>query len=637
MSVVETLLETQPQKFGLWPSVWKLLRLRVRIMWNGFKRAKRGSKIGTIVLLVLLLGGMGFLFFISSLLLRFIQSPALTRYIDPVEFLNAIPTMVLTSAFFLMIMTNFGVLLQSLYLSNDMDFLVTSPLPMRAVFVAKLLEAILPTFGLFCAFSLPVLFGLGIASAYNVLYYLLLIAMLALLALAASGLASILVMAVVRVFPARRVAEVLGFLGAMVSILCGQSGNIMRAMDIKGDQVGATLGAFASLNTPWSPLAWAGRGLLSVGRGEWLPGLGLSALSLLLAGGLFAFTLYLAEQLYYTGWSSMQGSAPRKRALRARAKPVPAAVESIPAALTGALPARGDKPRAGLLPGPVRAMVIKDFLLLRRDPRNLSQLITPLILGFVMLFTTQTGRGRADNALAQAGMTNIELYFMILLGIFVGWMLMMNLASLAFTREGKSYWMLKSAPIRPWYLLGSKFIVSYLIPAAFSVIFLLVSFALRHLKLDHAALQRAGGAAQYCRVHRHLAGLWRHRREPGMGQRQPPALARRWRLLHVHRRFGSHPAQPVPVHRPARGLAGHLRGPRRAQRPPTALLPAGPAHRQRGRHRHGLHCPAPGRPQTDPHRRSKLRFIRQVLGSNASQYLPFGILLLIHRTLHQLF
>lgn len=481
MSVVETLLETQPQKFGLWPSVWKLLRLRVRIMWNGFKRAKRGSKIGTIVLLVLLLGGMGFLFFISSLLLRFIQSPALTRYIDPVEFLNAIPTMVLTSAFFLMIMTNFGVLLQSLYLSNDMDFLVTSPLPMRAVFVAKLLEAILPTFGLFCAFSLPVLFGLGIASAYNVLYYLLLIAMLALLALAASGLASILVMAVVRVFPARRVAEVLGFLGAMVSILCGQSGNIMRAMDIKGDQVGATLGAFASLNTPWSPLAWAGRGLLSVGRGEWLPGLGLSALSLLLAGGLFAFTLYLAEQLYYTGWSSMQGSAPRKRALRARAKPVPAAVESIPAALTGALPARGDKPRAGLLPGPVRAMVIKDFLLLRRDPRNLSQLITPLILGFVMLFTTQTGRGRADNALAQAGMTNIELYFMILLGIFVGWMLMMNLASLAFTREGKSYWMLKSAPIRPWYLLGSKFIVSYLIPAAFSVIFLLVSFALRHL------------------------------------------------------------------------------------------------------------------------------------------------------------
>src|SRR5512133_3353145 len=115
MSLVESVLQSQPQKFGLWPSVWKLLRLRVRIFWNGFIRAKLRQKIGTIVIAVLLVGGMALLFFLSSLLLRFLKSPELSAYVDPTEFLNAIPTLVLTSAFLLTIMTNFGVLLQSLY------------------------------------------------------------------------------------------------------------------------------------------------------------------------------------------------------------------------------------------------------------------------------------------------------------------------------------------------------------------------------------------------------------------------------------------------------------------------------------------------------------------------------------------
>jgi ABC-2 type transport system permease protein len=489
MSLAETLLESQPQKFGLWPSVWKLIRLRVRIMWNGFKRAKLGRKISTVIVLLILVGGMVGLFFLSSLLLRFLQSPELAEYIDPGVFLDAIPTLVLTMAFFLMIMTNFGVLLQSLYLSHDMDFLVTSPLPMRAVFVAKLLEAILPTFSLFCAASLPVLFGMGIASGYNVLYYLLLIIMLALLALAASGMASILVMAVVRVVPARRVAEVLGFLGAIVSILCGQTGNIMNTMDIQGSDVGATMGAAASLNAPWSPLAWAGRGMLAIGRGEWLTGLGLSGLSLLLFGGLFAITLYLAEQLYYTGWSSMQGSPQRKRAPRPepRAAPLPASGETAAPTITGALAGEGAKSRAGIIPAALRALVVKDFLLLRRDPRNLANLITPLILGFVMLFTTRGRAGQdgenAREALAKLGVMHIDSYFIIALAIFVGWMLMMNLASLAFSREGKSYWMLKSSPIRPWYLLGGKYIVSYLPSLVFSLLFVVVSFAIRGIDL----------------------------------------------------------------------------------------------------------------------------------------------------------
>lgn len=466
MSLTETIIDSQPAKFGLWPSVWRLIILRVRVWWNGFKRAKIGAKIGAVLLALVVIGLMVGLFWFSSFLLRFINSPELAAYIDPSAFIEAIPTMVLTGAFAITIMTNFGVLLQSLYLSRDMSFLVTSPLPMRAVFLAKLLEAILPTYTLFCAISLPVLFGLGAANGYSLWYYPLLLVVLGLLTLAAGGLASILVMAVVRVAPARRVAEVLGFIGALSSILCGQSGNLMGAAGVGEAQIGGALSIFTRLNSPWSPLAWAGQGLSAIGRGDWLPGLGLSLLSLGLAGGIFAGTLWLAEQLYYTGWASMQGSLRKKRARPLESQ-------------AGRSLSQAAKPARALLPGPVRAVVVKDLLMLRRDPRSLSNLITPLILGLVMIFTTRSGGEKAGEALSGFGLEHLEMYGLLLLAVFVGWMLMFNLATMAFTREGRYYWLIKVAPLRAWQLVLAKFIVSYLPTLAFCLVYLLLGFAIQ--------------------------------------------------------------------------------------------------------------------------------------------------------------
>jgi ABC-type transport system involved in multi-copper enzyme maturation permease subunit len=106
-----------------------------------------------------------------------------------------------------------------------MDFLLSAPVPIRAVFVAKLLEAILPNLALIALIGLPVLFGLGLSSGYNILYYPLVILVMGMLALSAAGISSLLVMAIVRVVSPRRVAEILGFFGAILSIICSQSAN----------------------------------------------------------------------------------------------------------------------------------------------------------------------------------------------------------------------------------------------------------------------------------------------------------------------------------------------------------------------------------------------------------------------------
>ena len=121
-------------------------------------------------------------------------------------------------------------LLQALYLSGDMDFLLSSPVPIRAVFVTKLLQAVLPNFGLIALFGLPVLFGLGLAGHYNFLYYPLVLLTMIALALAAAGLSALLVMLVARVFPARRAAEILGFIGAILAFTCSQAGKPLQLL-----------------------------------------------------------------------------------------------------------------------------------------------------------------------------------------------------------------------------------------------------------------------------------------------------------------------------------------------------------------------------------------------------------------------
>jgi ABC-2 type transport system permease protein len=450
---------------GLWSSVWKLLRLRVIIFISGFRRAKLRRKIGISVLALLILGLIAFVFTLSWLLLRFLRSPDLAQYVgDVTPLLESVPVLLIGGAFLGILVTSFGVLLQALYLANDMEFLLSAPLPLRSVFLSKLLQAILPNFSLICLFALPVLYGLGFSNGYNVLFFPLVLLMLAALALAAAGISSLLVMLVVRIFPARRVAELLGFIGAILSFVCSQSGNLARFDNFSGQQASQALELVTRFNQPWSPLAWAGRGLVDLGSGHWLSGIGFSVLTLGLAFGIFGAALTISEKLYYSGWASMQARQQKKKVQ----KKAQAEVSS---------------PLAGLVersvPAAIRAIFVKDLLSLRRDLRNMSQLVTPLIFGIVygILFLRNggqlpAGRGEAPRFFTEI-LKNLSLYGNVAISLFVGWMLVARLGMTAFSMEGKNYWLLKSAPISVGQMIFSKYMVAYLPSLAMGWLFLL--------------------------------------------------------------------------------------------------------------------------------------------------------------------
>jgi hypothetical protein len=128
----------------------------------------------------------------------------------------------------------------------------------------------------------------------------------------------------------------------------------------------------------------------------------------------------------------------------------------------------------------VWAIVVKDSATLRRDLRNISGLITPVIMGVVYaVFLIRSGgepppgRGEAPRWFME-GFRDVLVFGDIAISLFVGWVLSTRLATMGFSQEGRSWWILKTAPVAPARLLAAKYIVAYLPVAILGWAFLLV-------------------------------------------------------------------------------------------------------------------------------------------------------------------
>jgi ABC-2 type transport system permease protein len=274
--------------------------------------------------------------------------------------------------------------------------------------------------------------------------------------------------------------------------LCSQSGQFAEYGDISQDQTTQMLGTISRFDVPWSPISWASRGLAALGAGEWLTSIVYLLPALLLAGGIFMLSLIAAERLYYTGWASIQS---RKTKVKRRRASLPGRTSLFATLIQNQLSPS------------LRAILFKDWRVMRRDLRNMSQLITPLIFGviYAFMFFRNGGRPTPNEGNAPAVMVelmnNLSVYFNVGIALFVGWMLLARLAGMGFSQEGKQYWMLKSAPVSTTNLIASKYLVAYIPTLVLGWGFLLVitlvqgaSLSLLWFTLPVVALCIAGNA-----------------------------------------------------------------------------------------------------------------------------------------------
>lgn len=438
-----------------------LLRVRLQVLRNTFWRGKIGSKIGLVIAAAFIglaafglysavrfiVGALSDPDFAARLAELATENPGLPTDIRP--YLDAVPSALLFIALALLVLSSFSSLLNTLYLSGDLDMLLVAPVPMRAVFVVKFFDALAPLYLLLLILLGPALIGYGQGLGYGLAYIVVAVLVLLLFPLIPAGLGALLVMGVVRVLPARRAREIVGVLGGLIGVLFYIVSQFSREL---GSNLNSTdgLNALLASDFPLLPSTWAARTMVAAGAGQ--------AVALLIYGGLFvvvslavfAGCLGLAERLYYDGWSNVSGEGGRVRRPEANRRQ---AVERPPL-LERAF---------AFLPAQSRAVLLKDLRLFFRDLRNLQQVIFPLALAGIWIFRLFT-EPPPERLPGQAPVWIGELSSLASIGIafYICLALSSALAGSGISREGRAFWMLKLAPISPWRLLLGKFALAYL-------------------------------------------------------------------------------------------------------------------------------------------------------------------------------
>lgn len=417
---------------------WVILRGRIIIYLNWLRRTRGRKLLRPIILGLMGLGLTGLAYFLAVELFHAILA------LFP-EFVPGFIVLIFTGLTIFLLLTGVSAVLVQLYLSSDLNLLMSAPVPLSSIFIAKILESLLVT-GLPTLAGLMALIAYGQASSASLLYYpLAVLVLLAFLALMTS-VNFLVVIGVMRVVPARRAREAVTVLGTAMGaaiwafymlFLNGSNRAAALGQDLASLQPSAQL---LSDNLRWAPPGWAAAAVSSFLAGDWNT-LALNAGLLVAVSAAMILLAYAAfTRSFSFGWLGAR-EAPSK-ALGARH-------------LNGA----GHRREAALplLPRVDGAIVAKDWRVLSRDMRIMSRLIFPLVVVFVLSFGAFSGSSAAS--------LPPDLQFWRVVGLVVvllPYMFSSSLALSSIAYEGKAFPLLRLAPVPTTSLVRAKFLSWFL-------------------------------------------------------------------------------------------------------------------------------------------------------------------------------
>jgi len=397
-------------KFIIWKNTFfrgGMRRLIPRLVWYGL----------SVYLFIMVVRGTQELF---SLVLAFFPAGA-------GALLNTFFAGLFTIALFWGIGTN----LNQLFLRSDMELLLSLPISRRDIFLLKLAEA---TWSVLLGGLLGMAAGIGFGWAAGApwFYYPWLgVATLLLLAMLVS-LSLLLIMLVVRILPAKRARDLSTVLFTLVFgalwfgwMILTQRDEPMQ-MFIQNQDVLARLGH----TLRWLPTSWLTASLEALCYQEWGAFL-LSAIAVLAGAGVTVTLTYrVYDATFYRSWAAFHEMRPAVR------RPTAARRQKQPLL-------------ARLYPWPAREIAIKDWAILRRDPRWLSSLIMPLIVGAFYIYWL----GFQQRTSLPLG---AEFWVATLLCPFVAWFFALAVNVPAIGAEGKNIELVRSLPLSAGALMAAK-------------------------------------------------------------------------------------------------------------------------------------------------------------------------------------
>jgi ABC-2 type transport system permease protein len=401
------------------------------------RKAARGS-----TLKLFFFGIIGMLFWLAI----FVASLRILTYLKGVEEVGdtlgyKLMSMILIVSFALLIFSSILTALSKLYLSRDLQLVHAMPVSGYKIFAARWIDSTVESAWMVVIFTLPIFLSYGIVYQAGAFYYINTVMALVPLMINASAVGTVMVMLAVIVIPAGRLKSIFIFLGILSFVVIYLAVRLSRPELLVDPEVFDTaLVYITSLQTPSSPIlpsTWAYdsiRGGLSGGLSS---GLFNTALSWSFAATMVFVLVFVADAIYYKGYSKTQNAAVRLFKNRAA----------------------GGR-YLNFLPGPVKSFAVKEIKTFLRDQTQWSQLflIAALVVIYVYNFKVLP---LEKSPIKTVYLQNLFSFLNMGLALFVLTAVAARFAYPAVSQEREAFWLVKSSPLSLKSFLWIKFFVYY--------------------------------------------------------------------------------------------------------------------------------------------------------------------------------
>ncbi|NVL90512.1 MAG: hypothetical protein HWN69_05875 [Desulfobacterales bacterium] len=353
-------------------------------------------------------------------------------------------SMVLLTFFSLLIFSSILTALSKLYLSRDLSLVHSLPVPREKIFLAKWIESTLDSSWMVIVYTIPVFISYAIVYESGLFFYANIALALFPLCIIASALSALVVLAAVVILPASRIRSIFVFLGFAVFIILYVAFRLLRPERLVNPEAcSSVLVYLRSLSAPASPLlpsTWAFDSLKAALSGDVRNSLFHAALSWSGAVFLAFVAVWAAKAVYFRGFSKTQAALAR-----------PFQTQS-----------KGLNIFFSFLPGPARAVAIKEIKTFWRDQTQWSQifLVGALIVIYIYNFSVLP---LEKSPIQTAYLQNLLSFLNMALAAFVLTAVTARFAFPAVSIEGNSFWIVRSGPISIRAFLWIKLFI-YLVP-----------------------------------------------------------------------------------------------------------------------------------------------------------------------------
>lgn len=431
------------------------LALLLKYQWIQTKNSlkDRKAKLRTLFVIAMVLGlaifiGRGLSQLFTYMDTSFAELPGLARTIEA-----SILSLLCLGVFFLILTSGLKMVYERTFESDDLVFLLSSPVSAKAVFASKLLGSFFYNLQGSAIFILPAWIAYGLNNSAPVAFYPAAIVAVVLGALLVHSLLALLILLIMRFVPSARLKKIfiaLSSMAALVIVFVSQIISSKMAQDQMQNPMVflQQVGEWGIGKNPYLPHLWMSRFALSFlpsfNYSPWANGLPLVLVSL----GLCYLAITLSGSFFLAGWGTKDDSVVR--------------------------PKKAVKQTRSLWPkGSFMSVIRKEFLVVKRDPLLwYNLLVITIVLGF-FVYNMSTSAPSEAPAMTEAWVMRTMA---LMMPAFMGSILISQLGGISISREGQNWWFLCSSPIEPQTLYLAKLTYAALIPALYGIVFQLAIF-----------------------------------------------------------------------------------------------------------------------------------------------------------------